>query len=105
MSHKYIECDCTSAEHVVRIGVANWGDDYPCLVIETQLSHYTKWYERFWLAIKYVFGYKHNYGHWAETQLTGPEVKKLRDVCNEHLEEWEKYNDKRGSSKEVLCTG
>lgn len=73
------------------------GQDYPHMRVEAQLSHYMKWYERLWLAVKYVFGYQCKTGHWAETMLTGPEVEKLRDMCDEHLKAWEKYNDTRGS--------
>lgn len=89
MEHVYIECNCTSSEHTLRFTL----DDYercPAIYTEVQLSRYHGFFGRLWRAIKYVLGHECRYGHWDEATLMGDQVRKLRDLCDRHLEQWEK---------------
>ena len=100
MEYIYIECVCTSAEHTMRFML---DDDelYPHIYVEMQLSQSLGFFKRLWRAVKYVFGYECKYGHWDETLLTANEVKKLRDLCDRHLEQWKKYGDEVQSLPEA----
>jgi hypothetical protein len=91
----YVECNCTSAEHALRLTLDD-DEELPAIYVEVQLNRYHGFFGRLWLAIRYVFGYECRYGHWDEATLMGDEVRKLRDLCNRHLEQWEKaYGSRR----------
>ena len=84
----YIECNCTSAEHIVRITVDRH-EDFPAMYVDIQLNRYHNVFGRLWRALLYVFGYQCRYGHWDEMALMGEDVKRLRDLCGQHLVQWE----------------
>jgi hypothetical protein len=96
----YVECNCTSAEHTLRFTM---DDDkkFPMIYVEVQLNRYHGFFGRLWRAIRYVFGYECRYGHWDEATLMGDEVRKLRDLCNHHLEQWEKVYGSSGVCKDA----
>lgn len=103
METVHLECDCTSAEHTVRF-VLDDDEVYPHIYMSVQLSRSHRFFRRLWMAIKHVFGYECKYGHWDEVMLTGPEVEILRDMCDKHLAQWNKYNgadDGRLSDEDV----
>lgn len=59
MEHKYFECDCNDANHVVRF---TWFQDEwegrkldREIYIEVFMNHNYSWYKRVWLALKYIF--------------------------------------------------
>jgi hypothetical protein len=60
MMTKYIECDCHSPEHVLRISSDEDGIYISVFLGELPLHN------RIWNAILYVFGYKCKYGHFEE---------------------------------------
>lgn len=91
MEYHCLQCACTSAEHDVRL-VLDPDEKYPAIYIEVQLSRGHGFFGRLWLAIRYLFGRECKYGHWDETTIMGEQVRKLRDLCDRHLEQWdEKY--------------
>jgi hypothetical protein len=55
----YVECDCGSAEHTVRI---TSDVEFQSLYIETCLANHSNFFVRVWEAIKYILGYKSKYG-------------------------------------------
>lgn len=59
MKTEYFECICDSSEHVLRV-VKDDNDIY----IEVQLHKHHNIFKRMWLAVKYIFGYESEYGHW-----------------------------------------
>lgn len=73
----YIECECNSDEHVLR-----YTFDLEDKIIYTSvfLRHWRPWYQRVWIAIKYIFGYKCKYGHFDCTSMGPDEVEQLRRV-------------------------
>lgn len=90
---KYIECRCTSSEHVIRIHRDDDNDVY----IDTQLNNFPFW-QRLYHGIKYIFGYKCCYGHWEETMLNKEQQEELieflsTDNLKEELKAWEKASD------------
>ena len=82
----YLECDCTSFNHVVLVTYDPDGDftdteaeqGFGDVYIETQLNTWRPWYSRLWLAIRYVFGFPTSpYGHYDETIVTIEDRRKL----------------------------
>jgi len=66
IKNDYIECQCDSAEHVLRFVIDNEEDE---VYLEVQLSQYRNFLKRIWVAIKYIFGYTCKYGHWDVTLI------------------------------------
>jgi len=92
MSNLYLECDCSSDQHLVKVS-CDVDDTHPQrdsnLCLHTQLIH-QRWYVRIWYATKYVFGYQCRYGHWEETVLNLEKVEKLHMLLhafNREIEE------------------
>lgn len=75
----YVECECESAEHVIRF-VAD--DEDKELYMEVQLVNCSYWWRRAWKALKYVFGYECKFGHWDVTILNIKERNKIREILS-----------------------
>jgi len=93
----FIECECYSEEHTLKYNI-----DVEDQTIYTSvfLNQYLSWYDRAWIALKYLFGYKCIYGHFDCT-LMGPEkidqlkklLKSYDDLCFPDNQEHEIVND------------
>jgi hypothetical protein len=42
------------------------------------LKDSSKWYERFWTGIKYIFGYNSKFGHWDEVLLNQEKMNEIK---------------------------
>lgn len=78
----YIECACSSAEHIVRL--TYFKDDADEMYLEVHLASHN-FMRRLWYAIKYLFGYKCAYGNFQEVVLNKNSVEQLAIVTNEFL--------------------
>jgi len=98
---EYLECSCTSAEHLLRFTFDDGSGDDCCpeIYVDVQLNHFRGFWKRLWLGIKYIFGYECRYGHWDESLLLGDQVRQLRTMCDKHLEMWDKWEKARGFTK------
>jgi len=66
METEYFECQCDCSEHVLRFVIdPDSGDVWS----EVYLNHWHPWYQRLWIAIKYVCGRKSRYGAFDCTML------------------------------------
>lgn len=83
MELKYIECDCHSDEHVLRFSMDPKDGD---VCMSVFLSNWEPWYKRVWHAVKYIFGYKSQYGHFDSTVMSGQNLMQLRDVCDRAID-------------------
>lgn len=100
MEHHYIECNCTSAEHTLRFTIDN-DEECPALYVAVQLNRFHGFFERLWLAIKYVFGYECKFGHWDEVILMGDNVRKMRNLCDSHLAQWERKYEPKKTARDI----
>jgi hypothetical protein len=66
-------CDCGSPDHQIVFQLSDWGQDpntaekIPADNLICTMSVYLNdrpFWQRLWMSIKYVFGYKSRYGHW-----------------------------------------
>ena len=87
IEHHYFECTCSSAEHTVRFTHFR-DDEWPCVFVETHLYAPGFW-SRLWRGLRFIFGRKCKYGEWDETELRGPQVRALRDLCDQLLRDVE----------------
>jgi len=85
----YIECNCYSIEHVMRFSYLEKEPDE--IFIETHLKNYINFWDRFLIAIKYIFGYRTKYGDFDCIIISPTTVTKLRDSLNLFLEENKRY--------------
>ena len=84
----YFECGCGMDEHTLRFTLDMMDDEEPCgkaLFTSIFLNDYHRWYQRLWIGIKYIFGYKCKYGHWDCWVLHEPDAVRLRKMLNEFL--------------------
>jgi len=65
---EFFECQCCSDEHTLKFYLSDYQYDeknrYIELYTSVFLNEYKGIFRRFWIAIKYIFGYKCKYGHW-----------------------------------------
>ena len=84
MKHSYLECSCTSVDHVMRLSYIPGEADY--LYVEVHLRP-RNFFSRFLGAIKYLFGYQSIYGDFDEFVWDAETVKQFKNYCEEWLKE------------------
>jgi hypothetical protein len=82
MEHKYLECECHSAEHIMRFSYLS--DEKDVLYVEIHLGSSGFW-RRVCDAIKHIFGYNCKFGCFDEFVWTKEQVEQLRNMCDEWL--------------------
>jgi hypothetical protein len=79
----YIQCECRDANHTIAFVIDS--DEAPTLFyVETQLNPYHTVWKRIWLAIKYVFGYNSEYGHWDTAMIAPKDVDRIEALLTEY---------------------
>ena len=68
-------CECFSKEHQVTFW---WDEDDNKLYIQPHLSTNLNIFQRFWIAIRYIFGYKCKYGSWDEIIMSDENLEILK---------------------------
>lgn len=86
----YLHCGCEEMDHMVRISFSKQEPDPgkdPNHLGDMFFIHYFlptgRWYKRIWLALKYIFGFKSNYGEFGETVIHLPEATRLAQFLND----------------------
>jgi len=81
-SPEYYECDCTDFNHILRMRYFDnvSVDDPDFLYVEIHLRS-KPFFERFWLAIKYAFGFRSKYGDFDEFCWSPETAKRFADHC------------------------
>jgi hypothetical protein len=80
----YFECRCGSSEHTLRFTLDKDPED-PSIYADVYLNQYRTWWKRFWVGVKYIFGYRCKYGHWDNWILVRSDAQRLRDMCDEFI--------------------
>ena len=79
MEVKIFICECHNLEHQI----AFWYDkNEKSLYIEPHLVTYRNFFQRFWVGLKYAFGYRSRFGEFDEMMLSSESQKELRDMLN-----------------------
>lgn len=71
----WFECQCGSDEDTLRFVLCK-DEDYKEVYLSIFLDN-GHWWERMWLGLKYIFGYKCKYGHFNCWTLNENDVAKL----------------------------
>lgn len=91
----YFDCACNSSDHTLRFSLhEEYKGDEPSLYSEVQLRQYHPWYQRVWMAIKYVFGYQCRYGHWDCFLFEKETAVQMRDLLNRYLKMHEEFESR-----------
>jgi len=81
MKSQYIDCDCGSADHVIRFVLTE--DEIPELYIEMQMHQYRNMLQRIWEALRYIFKCKSRYGYWDVCMIDREGATKLAKILKE----------------------
>lgn len=74
-------CECESPEHMITLD--DFGDD--CIYMSYHLAPLS-FFERLKHAIKYVFGYRSQYGDFGEMLISTEAAKEIREYLRDFLE-------------------
>lgn len=77
MDRKVFWCRCNSNEHHV---IVFYDPEEDWAVLSVHLTPIPNIWARIMLAIKYIFGYKSEYGHYAEIILDDSNISELQDI-------------------------
>lgn len=90
---EYFDCECACSEHVLRfIYMGAYKDiEPPQLYLDLFLYHYHNFFQRIWIAIKYIFGYKCKYGHFDNWIIDVKDAQRFRDMVNRYEKETEEF--------------
>lgn len=78
----YVECKCSSTEHVILLRSDHYSDDDSDFFIETQLRKMGPWYRRIVPAFKYLLGIGD--GLWADTMVTDESLDEIEELIRHH---------------------
>ena len=95
MENDIFICDCEDIEHQL---VVSREVDEKELTLSIHLSQYQNFFQRIWVAIKYVFGKKSIYGAWDVIILNEKKMIKLKNLIEKELN---KSNEQNGDFKSV----
>jgi hypothetical protein len=90
MQTTYYTCECHSSEHTLRFDYDPIDGE---LYTTAYLHAYRPWYQRLWLAVKYVFGRNRNFGDFDCWSLNPSD----RDRFLALATEFKKFHDKKQS--------
>lgn len=92
METEYLECKCGSSEHILRF-VYDDGDgkEEPEIYTEVLLHMYMGFFHRLWLAFKYVFGFRSQYGHYDCWLMKEEDSKKLKKIIDRYEKDFKNY--------------
>lgn len=91
MEPHYLECQCSSEEHTIRLAI---DEEDGHIYTSVFLNDWERWYKRLWKAIKYLFGYKCKYGHFDCTMLRPEDYDRIRNLLTLSEERNKVYMDK-----------
>lgn len=89
----YFDCECYSPEHTLRIVLTydENNDEPPEVYTEIYLNQPNSFFKRIWIALKYIFGYKSQYGCWDCFNLQAKDTSKLMNILDTYDKLVEKY--------------
>jgi len=76
---EYFECACGGDEHTLRFIIDK---EDKRLYTSVFLNDYQSIWKRVWIAIKYIFGYKCQYGHWDYWIMRYEDIPRMREMLD-----------------------
>lgn len=102
MKRYFFDCICYSSEHTLQLDYENYDEEENCpptLSFNVHLGCYPGIWQRFWIAVKYVFGYKCKYGHFDTFILNRKDAERLKGYLETFIKDDEKV--KRPKSQQI----
>lgn len=97
----YFECSCSSKEHTFCVTSEESSDDWPPeLFISLQLIQPRNLFNKLITSIKYLFGYKCQFGHWDVINLGEDETNRMIVLLHQHKVRLHKFNSEREKTNE-----
>jgi len=85
---EYLECFCSSKDHIVCVHVYEYTKGEVFLYISTQMAQGLSFWQRLKSCFKYLFGLGNcNYGHCTETMVEKDQAKKLKEIIDYFLDD------------------
>ena len=88
MKQVFFRCDCSYLGHVIEVSY-EIDEDYPehsYFLVQTQLDCNLGFFQRVWVALKYVFTPNNpcGFGGWSSTMLKNAEMNQIRKLMDEY---------------------
>jgi hypothetical protein len=96
---EYFECACKDPGHIL---IFNYDTEHGDLWVSVHLDTMFSWYERIWVAIKYIFGYKCKEGCFGTWMMSNDEILKMQLFLIEKTVQDEKDRMARQEESEKL---
>lgn len=97
----YLECRCSSQEHVVRFSLEEWHNNQPELYATIHLSDQQPFWKRLISGLKYICGHRCRYGNWDEIILDPHQIPELQNLLQEYTEKHNNWIKKlKGNNNE-----
>lgn len=94
MKYRQILCECKSMEHQITFV---YDEDDDTIYMETHLTTYRNFFKRFWVGIKYAFGYKCKFGNFDEIYLGPNEIKEMEEMLDDYKQLRANYDSRTGN--------
>ena len=96
MQSHYFDCQCSSPEHTLRFV---YDSEYNELYTEIFLCQNRNIFQRIWVAIKYIFGFKCRYGHWDCWLLRQEDCSQLLLLVDKVCENYKRTENEQEMAK------
>jgi len=85
MKTLYLDCDCYHMEHSIRFATLenHHAEDDPEVYVTLYLVK-QRLLRRVWLGLKYIFGFKSQFGHFGETVFGDRQTQQLQQFLEDH---------------------
>jgi hypothetical protein len=80
-----IGCECGLSEHRIEASYIP-DEDWPDLYFSFHLSTHRGWFRRWWVAVRYLFGYRCRYGEWDTVSLSPLDARALAEFLDDYAE-------------------
>ena len=80
---EYFGCECGSDEHLMVFRYwAEDGDDDKELYLNVHLANYENFFQRLWVAVRFLFGYRSKFGEFDEVVIRKDDINRLFNLIN-----------------------
>ena len=90
--NEFFECQCYSNEHVLKVTFLD-DDKGPDLYACVYLNQYHCFFQRIWLALKYICGYHCKDGHFDCFIMKVEDVGRMKELLCKFEESWKQARD------------
>ena len=89
---EYYDCQCACSEHVLRLVYMEGSESEPPeLYTDIFLYNPDSILKRIWMGIKYIFGFKCQYGHFDNWMMKAEDAKRLRELLERYEADFLKW--------------